>query len=38
MFCPNCGNEVREGAAFCPNCGNRIGGGTETKTGGGYSL
>lgn len=33
MFCPNCGNEVREGAAFCPNCGNRIGGGTETKTG-----
>ncbi|MBS4913147.1 MAG: DUF805 domain-containing protein [Veillonella sp.] len=21
MFCPSCGNEVREGAAFCPSCG-----------------
>lgn len=21
MFCPHCGNNVREGAAFCPKCG-----------------
>lgn len=25
MFCKNCGNEVKEGAAFCPKCGNPIG-------------
>lgn len=21
MFCPNCGNDLEEGAAFCPSCG-----------------
>ena len=24
MFCPNCGQELREGARFCGSCGNRI--------------
>ena len=24
MFCPNCGKEVKDGAAFCPNCGQRL--------------
>lgn len=24
MFCKNCGQEIKEGAAFCPNCGNKI--------------
>lgn len=24
MFCQNCGNELREGAAFCQNCGQPI--------------
>ena len=23
-FCPNCGNEISEGAAFCGNCGKKI--------------
>ncbi|MBO5231841.1 MAG: zinc ribbon domain-containing protein [Clostridia bacterium] len=23
-FCPNCGNEIREGAVFCGNCGKKI--------------
>ncbi len=23
-FCPNCGNEIGEGAEFCGNCGNKI--------------
>ncbi|MCC8152417.1 MAG: zinc ribbon domain-containing protein [Lachnospiraceae bacterium] len=31
MFCPNCGNEVKEGTAFCPNCGSRIGSNAEKK-------
>lgn len=25
MFCPNCGNELREDACFCGNCGTRVG-------------
>lgn len=24
MFCPNCGNKLREGAAFCSNCGAKM--------------
>lgn len=24
MFCPNCGNKVKEGAKFCGECGNKI--------------
>ncbi|WP_416241530.1 zinc-ribbon domain-containing protein, partial [Catenibacterium mitsuokai] len=20
MFCPKCGNEIKEGASFCPKC------------------
>ncbi|MGI5972019.1 MAG: zinc-ribbon domain-containing protein, partial [Oscillospiraceae bacterium] len=24
MFCPNCGNRMKEGAAFCTNCGAKI--------------
>ena len=24
MFCPQCGKEVKEGAAFCSNCGNKM--------------
>lgn len=24
MFCPQCGKEVKEGAAFCSNCGNQM--------------
>lgn len=24
MFCPNCGQQLREGACFCPSCGNRV--------------
>lgn len=24
MFCPNCGKEVKDGAAFCPNCGHKM--------------
>ena len=23
MFCPNCGNQMKEGAVFCSNCGYR---------------
>ena len=23
-FCPNCGSNVREGAAFCANCGTKL--------------
>ena len=23
MFCPNCGNQMSDGASFCPNCGYR---------------
>ena len=23
-FCPNCGAEVKEGAAFCPSCGKEV--------------
>lgn len=34
VYCPNCGTELREGAAFCPTCGQAVaapaGGGTET--------
>lgn len=25
MYCNNCGEKVRDGAAFCPSCGNRLG-------------
>ena len=25
MFCPNCGNEIQEGAKFCAKCGSQIG-------------
>lgn len=25
MYCNNCGEKVRDGAAFCPYCGNRLG-------------
>lgn len=33
MFCPQCGKEVKEGAAFCSNCGNKMGqGGTAANT------
>ncbi|MBR6743313.1 MAG: zinc-ribbon domain-containing protein [Clostridia bacterium] len=24
LFCPNCGNEINDGALFCGNCGNKI--------------
>lgn len=24
MFCPNCGNEVKDGQSFCPSCGNNL--------------
>lgn len=24
MFCPNCGNQVPDGAAFCASCGNKL--------------
>jgi len=24
MFCPNCGNEIKEGKSFCTNCGMKI--------------
>lgn len=24
MFCPNCGNQLPEGAAFCSSCGSKI--------------
>lgn len=27
MFCPKCGNEIKEGARFCTKCGNPIGDG-----------
>ena len=30
MFCPNCGQELREGARFCGSCGNRINTNSET--------
>lgn len=25
MFCPNCGNQLADGAKFCPKCGNPVG-------------
>lgn len=31
MFCPNCGNELNDGAVFCPNCGVKIGSAGESK-------
>ena len=24
MFCPKCGNEIKEGASFCPKCGTKV--------------
>lgn len=24
MFCPNCGNQIKENAAFCTHCGRKI--------------
>lgn len=24
MFCPNCGNEVKDGVKFCDNCGTAV--------------
>ena len=27
MFCPKCGNKIKEGARFCTKCGNPIGDG-----------
>lgn len=30
MFCPNCGQELREGARFCGSCGSRIDANAET--------
>lgn len=27
MFCPKCGNEIKEGVRFCTKCGNPIGDG-----------
>ena len=27
MFCPKCGNEIKEGARFCTKCGNQMGDG-----------
>ena len=29
MFCPNCGNEIREGSIFCGKCGNKISSGNK---------
>ena len=29
MFCKNCGNQIREGAAFCPKCGTAVNTNTE---------
>ena len=33
MFCTNCGNEVKEGAAFCPACGTKTGGAADSAQG-----
>lgn len=24
MFCPKCGNEIKEGVSFCPKCGTKV--------------
>lgn len=31
MFCPNCGNELNDGAVFCLNCGVKIGSAGESE-------
>lgn len=33
MFCPHCGNEVKDGAVFCTKCGGRLQFDTETPVG-----
>lgn len=33
MFCPHCGNEVKDGAVFCTKCGGRLNLDTETPAG-----
>ena len=33
MFCPNCGNQMKEGAAFCSNCGFRKNGSSNKSSG-----
>lgn len=33
MFCPKCGNEVKDGSSFCGNCGASIAGKAPNATG-----
>lgn len=33
MFCPNCGNQINDGAAFCSNCGYRKDGSSNKSSG-----